>query len=82
MDARVVDLSHHNDVRGFSLMAMPGSGGLSTRQRGANDYAGRRVLAERAGLLWGPHGLSVLQFPAITPSTNPAGSAQNSRMIL
>jgi lysozyme len=60
MEARVVDLSHFNDVRDFGMVAEAGVWGIIHKAtEGIDyedpDYAGRRVLAERAGLLWGAY---------------------------
>jgi lysozyme len=60
MDARVVDLSHHNSVRDFGMVAAADVWAIihkatQGRAYADPDYAGRRVLAEKAGLLWGAY---------------------------
>jgi lysozyme len=60
MDARVVDLSHHNDVRDFGMVAAAGVWGIIHKATQGKayadpDYAGRRALAGKAGLLWGAY---------------------------
>ena len=57
---RVIDISHHNDVRDFKLAAGSGIWGVihkATQGKAYADpnYAGRRVLATNAGLFWGAY---------------------------
>lgn len=60
MDARVVDLSHHNDVSSFQAIAGAGVWGVIHKASqgvtyGDARYALRRTAALAAGLLWGAY---------------------------
>ena len=60
MDARVVDLSHHNDVTSFQNVASAGIWGVIHKASqgttyGDARYASRRPVALAAGLLWGAY---------------------------
>ncbi len=60
MDARVVDLSHHNDVGSFQAIAGAGVWGVIHKASqgttyGDSRYALRRTAALSAGLLWGAY---------------------------
>lgn len=57
---RVVDISHHNIVKDFALVAAAGIWGVihkATQGRAYRDpdYAMRRKAATNAGLLWGAY---------------------------
>lgn len=57
---RVVDISHHNIVKDFALVAAAGIWGVihkasQGRAYGDPDYAMRRKAAVNAGLLWGAY---------------------------
>jgi lysozyme len=60
MDARVVDLSHHNDVTSFQNVASAGVWGVIHKATQGTEfvdsrYALRRPAALAAGLLWGAY---------------------------
>ena len=60
MDARVVDLSHHNDVTSFQNVASAGVWGVIHKVTQGTEfvdsrYALRRPTALAAGLLWGAY---------------------------
>lgn len=60
MDARVVDLSHHNSVSDFGAVAASGVWGIihkatQGRAYADPDYASQRALATKAELLWGAY---------------------------
>lgn len=60
MDARVIDISHHNTVMDFGAVAASGIWGVIHKATQGKayadpDYAGRRAMATKAGLLWGAY---------------------------
>jgi lysozyme len=57
---RVIDISHHNEVYDFKMVAAAGVWGVihkATQGKAYADpnYPGRRILATNAGLLWGAY---------------------------
>lgn len=60
IQARVIDISHHNEVRDLKVVGASGVWGVihkATQGKAYVDpnYAGRRVQAAEAGLLWGAY---------------------------
>jgi lysozyme len=58
--ADVIDISHHNDVRDLKIAAASGIKGVIHKATQGKayadpDYAGRRVMAAEANLLWGAY---------------------------
>jgi lysozyme len=69
MDARVIDISHHNDVRDLGMAAASGIWGVIHKASQGRAYADpaygqHRLAAENAGLLWGAYHFNTGDDPA------------------